>query len=414
MVQLRALGSDAILCMTQGESSTNTIAAATSALSISFIDPTTLQDVRAALTGTHADRINELGFMGPDVLYSASSDGTVKLWDAKQAANKPQAEFRDATATHGTSGGTSGEIWTAASEGGSNLLAAGTESAVAVWDVRKANAAPVARYEVHTEAVTQVRFKPAGGSGILLSGSVDALLCEIDTRIADEDEAVLNVINTEGPVSSLGFYGTDLSRAWVLSSTDVVSTWDLAAGDCLGVRDNLVAHKADDFLLGEARSRERGADGRLPIDFVVGVHWDAASSRLVLVGGDQGGAVHVFEIGAATAPPTPLQSLKAGSGHVDAVRCFRFGAGLASITTGGEDGRLCSWVPAAAAAPKIGAALGTASQTSSSSSSAAAASSAPAGGKAKKSHKEEARSKAKPYDRPASSKTKVGAPRDDE
>ena len=46
MVQLRALGSDAILCMTQGESSTNTIAAATSALSISFIDPTTLQDVR--------------------------------------------------------------------------------------------------------------------------------------------------------------------------------------------------------------------------------------------------------------------------------------------------------------------------------------------------------------------------------
>ena len=129
--------------------------------------------------------------------------------------------------------------------------------------------------------------------------------------ITDEDEAILNVINTEGPVSSLGFYGADLARAWVLSSTDVVSTWDLAAGDGVGVLDGLVAHKAEDFLVGERRSREQGADGRLPIDFVVGVHWDAPSSRLVLVGGDQGGAVHVFEIGdAAKAPPTPLQSLR--------------------------------------------------------------------------------------------------------
>ena len=43
----------------------------------------------------------------------------------------------------------------ALSEG--QLLAAGTSSAVLVWDVRKPSSV-LRRYEVHTEAVTQVRF----------------------------------------------------------------------------------------------------------------------------------------------------------------------------------------------------------------------------------------------------------------
>ena len=53
----------------------------------------------------------------------------------------------------------------------------GTETGVVVWDVRKTQA-PFARYEVHTESVSQVRFQGAGSA--LLSGSLDGLICELD------------------------------------------------------------------------------------------------------------------------------------------------------------------------------------------------------------------------------------------
>ena len=49
-------------------------------------------------------------------------------------------------------------------------------------------ARPVRRWEVHTDAVTQVRLQPGGRS--VLSGSVDGLLCVIDAAQADVDRAV--------------------------------------------------------------------------------------------------------------------------------------------------------------------------------------------------------------------------------
>ena len=48
---------------------------------------------------------------------------------------------------------------------------------------------------------------------MLLSGSVDELMCEIDCTVTDEDEAVIGVHNTESPIAALGFYGADASSA---------------------------------------------------------------------------------------------------------------------------------------------------------------------------------------------------------
>ena len=260
------------------------------------------------------------------------------------------------------------------------------------------------RYEVHTEAVTQVRFQP-NGTGMLLSGSMDELLCEIDTRISDEEDAVTGVHNTESPITSIGFFGEAATSAWVVSSTDVVSTWELAAPETdlarLSLHDTLVGHRAADYLEHEndgglaATAASGGSGGaeasRLPfLDCLVGCHWDARTARLLLVGGCKSGATHLYELGGGGGDGKSGSGGVGGvrhvhalsGGHTDVVRCFHIGAGCTSILTGGEDAKLCAWGEPQAAA----------------SDAAATGEAAAAAGPSKKKEKQ---GRAKPYDKPS-------------
>lgn len=220
------------------------LAIATSERGLHVLDWTTLKTIKALGTLAHTDRINELCFSSSHTLYSASSDGLIKVWDPSAARCAPVAEISNDDGT---------EVWSVSVAPSSHLLAAGTETAVVLWDLRR-TARPYARYEVHTEAVTQVRFRPGGGEPLLLSGSMDGLLCELDCSTDDEDEAVVGVHNTESPITALGFWhaataGADAevaplaSRAWVLSSTDVLSLWDLNAAEQIGRFADLVPHR---------------------------------------------------------------------------------------------------------------------------------------------------------------------------
>ena len=173
------------------------LAVAGSEFDLALYDRTTLQRVcELGAPAAHAGRINEVGFCdasaeASSALYSASSDGTVRVWDC--GARVAAATLRERAE----------EVWSA-SAGAEHALAVGTQSAVLLWDLRRA-ARPVRRWEVHTDAVTQVRLQPGGRS--VLSGSVDGLLCVIDAAQADEEEAVVCVCNTEAPVAAAGFLG---------------------------------------------------------------------------------------------------------------------------------------------------------------------------------------------------------------
>ena len=61
-----------------------------------------------------------------------------------------------------------------------HLIAAGAQNAVLIWDMRNTSR-PMCRWEMHTEEVSQVRFQP-GSDHVLLSGSVDGLICALDCR----------------------------------------------------------------------------------------------------------------------------------------------------------------------------------------------------------------------------------------
>ena len=415
---------DSVVLSLTGRAVRKRIVFASSSHAITILDSTTLKPVHE-LANAHADRINDLCFSGPirgawHTLISGSSDGTVKIWDIRQSS--PLLYTLHGNAKNPASSNAIDEVWSVDAVV-NEKMAAGTESGgVVVWDCRNlANSTqPFARYDVHTEAVSVVKFGIQFGSSTdpcpeseeptartLLTGSVDHLVCQIDPTQTEEEDAVLNVLNTEAPVASLDFYhdwavGT---LAWVLSTTDIVTIWDYEKAECVCKHDNLLRHTEADYLA----ENETGAKSSLPIDYVAGCAWDVTRGKLLLVGGESStGTAHVFEMpppppapasedadnatGSASATSATNQSIRhvhslpakaSGGAHEDRVRCFEAlsDEGSLLLLTGGEDGRVAAWSglaatvePAAAAAP---------------------ASEPTAGGKAEKAKKGKAR--AKPY-----------------
>ena len=295
------------------------------------------------------------------------------------------------------------EVWSVDAFGNS-FLAAGTESGgVVVWNWRnlQKSTQAFARYDVHTEAVSVVKL---GGPDALLTGSVDHLVCQIDPTQTEEEDAVLNVLNTEAPVASLGFYHSILLAsplAWVLSTTDIVTIWDYEKAECVGTHDNLLRHTEADYLA----ENETGAKSSLPIDYVAGCAWDSRRSRLLMIGGESStGTAHVFELptpaaianatGSASATSATNQPIRhvhslpakaSGGAHEDRVRCFETlsDEGSLLLLTGGEDGRVGAWSGLAATVEPAAAAAAPASEPT-------------AGGKAEK-KRIKGKARAKPY-----------------
>mmetsp|Transcript_31902 Transcript_31902/g.74347 ORF Transcript_31902/g.74347 Transcript_31902/m.74347 type:complete len:385 (-) Transcript_31902:247-1401(-) len=312
------------------DSSERVLGVAGSEFDVKLYDRQTLACVREA--GRHSGRINELAFANAassttsDVLYSAASDGTVCAWD-------PKAEGCAATLEIGQE-----EVWSVDVSAG-HLLAVGTQTAVLVWDLRRAQR-PLSRFEVHTEDVTQVRFQP-GSATTLLSASVDGLLCSLDCTATDEDAAVTGVHNVGEPVTGLGFFGdAPAAHVYCLTSLEHLSIWQLQPAQQLAFFDHL--RRPPD--MDEPPAADEDA-----IDYLIGCEWDPASQRLLLLAGDYSGTVHIFAVESTTV--VALQSLRAslggghsaGGGHADTVRCFHWGC--SSLVTAGEDARICMWRP---------------------------------------------------------------------
>ena len=133
-----------------GDATGRLAAVAGSEFDLKLYDRATLQPLGALGTPAHAGRINEICFGGaaaPGLLYSASSDHSVRVWDCASAgAAGPVATLHDRRE----------EVFCLSASAG-HLLAAGTQSAVLIWDTRRAGK-PLCRWEVHTDEVTQVCF----------------------------------------------------------------------------------------------------------------------------------------------------------------------------------------------------------------------------------------------------------------
>ena len=313
------------------------LAAATSRCEICLFDRPTMKPLTNL--EVHGARVNEMTFAPASVLYSASSDGLIRGWDCKAtSSSKPSTTLRDAAE----------EVWSL-SLGASHQLAAGTESAVVIWDLRK-TAKPLCRWEVHTEAVTQVRY--LNDSARLLSASMDGLVCELDCSQTEEDDAVLNVFNTESPVTTLGVFGANKSpRIYCTSSLETLTLWDIATGDRIGLFDQVRTTDAGTVSSGKL-SVEAGSGGS--VDYLIGCQWDERTQQLLLLTGAHSGVVHISAVEVSTVAvdspggfklrrlhSLPCRETQPSVGHAGDVRCFHWGGDR--FLTGGEDGGICAW-----------------------------------------------------------------------
>lgn len=77
--------------------------------------------------------------------------------------------------------------------------------------------------ESHSDDVTDLSFQPANPS-ILLSGSTDGLVNLYDTKITEEDDALIQVFNHGSSIAHAGFLSDQ--ELYALSSDEIFSIYD--------------------------------------------------------------------------------------------------------------------------------------------------------------------------------------------
>ncbi|KAL1590980.1 hypothetical protein WHR41_00095 [Cladosporium halotolerans] len=155
-------------------------------------------------------------------LITAGRDGLIRLWDPRSASPKPTLELREPK----------GAGFSALACAG-HLLAAGTEStkeglgdvSVLVYDLRDPAAPPLRSFvDSHTDSITQLQWHPTQRS-LLLSGSTDGLVSVFDAEVADEEDALKQVLNPRSAVHCAGFLAED--QVFALSTDEQLWVYGL-------------------------------------------------------------------------------------------------------------------------------------------------------------------------------------------
>ncbi|KAL2023259.1 hypothetical protein VTK56DRAFT_3382 [Thermocarpiscus australiensis] len=152
------------------------------------------------------------------VICTAGENGAVSVWDLRlDHARVLQI------------GGTQSSLPSLACSNEANTVAAGTELAnhqasIIIWDLRSPSAPKIQYNEVHSDDITELTHHPTDPA-LLLSGSTDGLVNLTDTRVADEDDAVLQTFN-HGSVHRAGFLNA--TEVFAASHDEKLALYDTA------------------------------------------------------------------------------------------------------------------------------------------------------------------------------------------
>ncbi|EAS32227.3 WD repeat protein [Coccidioides immitis RS] len=153
---------------------------------------------------------------GP-LLATSGRDGTVRLWDSRAMNHGAVSVFLTGNDKRPAllSLACNPAIYSIVA--GSELVSA--QAALSFWDLRSPGQPRMQYVESHNDDITELCYHPTRND-VLLSGSTDGLVSVYNTTIAEEDDALLQVIN-HGSIHHAGFIGD--KAIYALSHDEVFS-----------------------------------------------------------------------------------------------------------------------------------------------------------------------------------------------
>jgi WD40 repeat protein len=221
----------------------------------------------AVLRG-HVGRVNGVAVAhvaGTDVIVSAGSDGTVRLWDAVSAAQVGEL--------HGHSGSVTAVV-VGQHRGKEIAVSCGVDQTVRLWDLEQRDPLWWSSHKGHTDSVTAVAIGGLGERNVVVSASADNTVRVWDRLAAGEPR-----------VRTLPGHGRDIwsvaigkgERHMIVSAggDGTLHRWELTGDD---VGESLVGHEATAWSVAVGQAGERqiivsgSADGTVR-------RWDAMSGK---------------------------------------------------------------------------------------------------------------------------------------
>ncbi|XP_044127804.1 WD repeat-containing protein 89 [Bufo gargarizans] len=264
-----------------------------------------------------------------NLVFSACSDATVKLWDARVSGTDAVQQYT----------GYPSNVFISFDVCSNDLVVcAGTEKVgddvyLVFWDGRYTPDTepkePLGAYsESHNDDITQVRFHPTNPS-LVATGSTDGLVNVFDLNEDNEDDALTSTCNSESSVNIIGWAGRDDKQVYCLTHSEGFLWWDLNQVD---TEEPITLCKVEDM-----REHVSGCH----IDYLIAGFYNRGRDALLLLGGTQDGDISLLNCNFEKV--THLKTLTGG--HSTIVRSVYWCGDDDSLISGGEDAQLLLWKP---------------------------------------------------------------------
>ncbi|XP_042302714.1 WD repeat-containing protein 89 [Sceloporus undulatus] len=270
-----------------------------------------------------------------DVLFSASSDGTVKCWDTRSGSLEPVQLFC----------GYPSNVFISFDISCNDLiLCAGTEKVeedafIVFWDARgctnsaSSSKAPLGVYsESHNDDITKIGCHPSKPN-LVVSGSTDGLVNVFDINKDNEEDALISTCNSDSSINFIGWSGKDYQQIYCMTHDEGFCWWDLTQ---LDTEEPITLLRIPD-------AREVVSIKNNKLDYLIGGLYLEKSDNLIVVGGMLSGNICLLE--SCIKGLNPLGVIQGG--HSATVRSFYWNMADDSLLTGGEDAQLLLWKPGA-------------------------------------------------------------------
>jgi len=175
----------------------------------------------------HEKTVSQAAFSkcDPNMLFTSSHDGTVKLWDIRSPASC-KIEFKDESKQEGPPTSSLKPILCFDTNSNNSLVCAGTEqvgtsSYLLFWDIR-AGSLMGGYWESHSDDISSVKFNPDKGN-VIASGDVEGTVNIFDLNEQDEDEALQCCHNAEDSVANMTWFKKNGNMDFVALTTHTES-----------------------------------------------------------------------------------------------------------------------------------------------------------------------------------------------